>query len=241
MTRYQQACEDARHLLGRCYDGVLSTLSTDLPGYPFGSVMPFCLDRAGQPVILIANIAQHTRNVRHDPRVSLIVFDRAQEDLQTHGRLTFMCDAEHLSAEHAQDPANRYFRFFPETRDFRQTHDFEFWTLVPRRIRYIGGFGDIHWLQPSDLIEPNPFDEPTERHIVEHMNTDHSDALRRYLGRADQPSMDTPAMVGIDARGIHVRAGARIDRCVFQAPVRSAEEARQALVRMARAQPPTAL
>ena len=46
------ARDEARALLLACYDGVLSTQSVAMPGYPFGSVVPFCLDRAGQPVIL---------------------------------------------------------------------------------------------------------------------------------------------------------------------------------------------
>jgi putative heme iron utilization protein len=64
---------DARSLLLAAKAGILSTLSLDVPGFPFGSVVPYCLDRGGVPLILIADIAQHTRNLLADPRVSLTV------------------------------------------------------------------------------------------------------------------------------------------------------------------------
>jgi putative heme iron utilization protein len=64
---------DARRLLLAAKAGVLSTLSLDVPGFPFGSVVPYCLDRGGLPLILVADIAQHTRNLLADPRASLTV------------------------------------------------------------------------------------------------------------------------------------------------------------------------
>src|SRR5687768_12394106 len=52
--------QEARHLLRRHNLGVLSTHSVEVPGYPFGSVTPYAVDRAGEPLILISSIAQHT-------------------------------------------------------------------------------------------------------------------------------------------------------------------------------------
>src|SRR5688572_14879126 len=34
--------------------GVLSTISVDLPGYPFGSLTPYCLDRMCRPIVYIS-------------------------------------------------------------------------------------------------------------------------------------------------------------------------------------------
>ena len=35
-----------------------------MPGFPFGSVVPYCLDEQGRPLILISRIAQHTHNLQ---------------------------------------------------------------------------------------------------------------------------------------------------------------------------------
>ena len=65
--------ERVRALLSQVPVGTLSTLSRKHPGFPFGSLMPFVLDIAGQPIFLISNMAMHTQNLKEDPRCSLFV------------------------------------------------------------------------------------------------------------------------------------------------------------------------
>ncbi len=225
----------ARRLLLRAYHGVLSTHSVDAPGYPFGSVAPYCLDRAGQPVILISRIAQHTKNIKSNPKVSLIVADDAADDVQAAARLTLLADAVRL-ADGCEAMAARYYEYFPRSRDYHATHDFDFYRLVLARARYIGGFGEIHWLQPRDVLRANPFTSAQELRIIRHMNEDHVEAMRRYCRQAgvrlDQGL--APALAGLDAEGFHLRVGARIVRFEFSQPVSNMQEARAALVAMAR-------
>ncbi|MGH7346255.1 MAG: DUF2470 domain-containing protein, partial [Candidatus Rokuibacteriota bacterium] len=118
-----------------------------------------------------------------------------------------------------------------------KTHDFDFHRLEPVRARYIGGFGDIHWLEPKRLLLPNPFTSEEELGMVRHMNEDHTEAMQRYCLNAGLalPKAVTPVMTGIDAEGFHLRLGARIVRFEFPTPVQSPMEVRQALVAMARA------
>lgn len=44
-----KAGKHARELLLKEYRGVLSTHSKAMPGFPFGSVVPYCLDAEGRP------------------------------------------------------------------------------------------------------------------------------------------------------------------------------------------------
>src|SRR4029077_18000207 len=85
----------ARTLLLTESFGVMSTISLDVPGYPFGSIAPYCVDEQCRPIIYISNIAQHTRNITADPRVSLTVVDNSGDsnDVQAQGRITCMADA----------------------------------------------------------------------------------------------------------------------------------------------------
>lgn len=62
-----KAATQARELLLKEYRGVLSTHSKSMPGFPFGSVVPYCLDADGNPLILISRIAQHTHNLQKTP------------------------------------------------------------------------------------------------------------------------------------------------------------------------------
>jgi heme iron utilization protein len=227
----------ARALLTACYDGVLATLSVDCAGYPFGSVVPYCLDAEMRPVILIASIAQHTKNIRHDRRVSLTLFDREMPDLQASGRVTYLGDAERLAPGAALDAAAaRYCRYFPEAVDYDRTHDFAYYVIVPKRLRFIGGFGAIHWLEPQHALARNPFDAAAERGIVEHMNVDHADAVRHYCVRSGYavPDHVHPVLVGCDGEGIDIRIGKRIRRVAFADPVDNLQAVRATLVAMAR-------
>nr|MBF0684076.1 HugZ family protein [Pseudomonas sp.] len=151
-----EAGKNARQLLLKEYRGVLSTHSVKMPGFPFGSVVPYCLDAHGWPLILISRIAQHTRNLQAEGKCSLLVGERAAEDVQAAGRLTVLAEARPLADPQAIDAAAlRYYRYFPEAQDYHRVHDFDFWVLQPVRWRYIGGFGSIHWL--DDVALANPF------------------------------------------------------------------------------------
>jgi putative heme iron utilization protein len=231
----EEAGAEARSLLLAAYQGVLSTHSRDMPGYPFGSVAPYCLDSDGLPLVLISELAQHTKNLRADPRCSFIVVAYG-EDIQANARLTLVGECNPLQDEAAiAAAAARYYRFFPDSTDFHRIHDFHFFRLVPQRCRFIGGFGRIHWLPPEAVLKPNPFSGEREADIVAHMNDDHGDALVHYCRQAGFEPRVAPVMAGIDGEGIHLRLGARILWIPFAAPVETPLQAREALVAMARA------
>lgn len=225
----------ARTLLARSTYGVLATHSVAQPGYPLGSVTPFVLDANGCPLILISSIAQHTRNVQADVRCSLTVTEPASDDVQAAGRLCLLADAEPLPAEDAAI-GERYFAFFPEARSYHKAHDFAFWRLRPVRLRYIGGFGKIHWFDPATVIRPNPLSWADESRAVQHMNADHQAALRSYCRHAGLPESDAdPVMAGADGEALYLRLGRRIHRLPFNTPVTNLDELRQATIAMCQA------
>lgn len=231
-----EAGAEARALLLEACQGVLSTHSQDMPGYPFGSVAPYCLDGEGRPLFLISELAQHTKNLRANPRCSFIVIARG-EDIQANARLTLVGDCDALQDEaEIEAAAARYYRYFPDSRDFHRIHDFRFFRLAPQRCRFIGGFGRIHWLPPETVLLPNPFAGAREADIVGHMNEDHGEALAHYCRQAGLHAGATaPLMAGIDGEGMHLRVDGRVVRIAFAAPVATPLQARETLVAMARA------
>ncbi len=225
----------ARRLLLTKHHGVLSTISVDTPGYPFGSVVNYCLSRDGIPIILISRIAQHTLNIQADPKVSLIVNEDGKDDIQSAARLTYLADAKILPPPD-KDPALRYYGFFPEAQRYHEELEFDFYRLDPVRARYIGGFGEIHWIPTEQLNRRNPFDQDDESGMVQHMNDDHRDAMARYCrdaGFACDPA-EPPAMAGIDGEGFDFRLGHRLIRFAFDEPVSTSGQVREKLVAMAR-------
>lgn len=237
MTQERSVGDDVFDLLSSNYQGVLSTQSQAMPGYPFGSVVPYCLDATGQPIILISQIAQHTKNVLADPKASLITLEQGAEDIQAAARLTLIGDVQRVPDDEAEQAAEAYYRFFPQSRDYHKTHDFDFYRLNVVRLRYIGGFGRINWLEPEQALRHNAFDDATRHGMLEHMNADHVEAMRKYC---DQAGIDhgehAPEMVGIDQFGFQLRLGPNIHRFHFQDAAESPEAIRAALVAMARAE-----
>lgn len=217
--------------------GVLSTHSADCPGYPFGSVVPIGFDDVYRPVLLISRLAQHTRNITDNPRVSLLFSDVAQlggRDVQTCARITLLGEVQPLDTEAAAQIVTRYCRFYPQAESYYKELDFDFYCLCPEKLRFIAGFGQIHWVEPGQLFTVNPFAGQSERDICEHMNNDHADALLRYCqqGTVKLPEGVEPVMVGVDEFGFHQRVGERIFRFNFPEPVQTPDQVRQALIAM---------
>ena len=233
MSKNEQAAQKARTLFNTRCDGVLSTHSIDLPGYPFGSITPYCLNRNGQAVILISTIAQHTKNIKANNKVSLIAFDDAAKDSQASGRVTYIGDARAIDDD---EIAERYYRFYPGSRDFHKTHDFNFYLIEFVRARYIGGFGQIFWVENNDFIKANPFSFDEEAGMIDHMNADHLDAIQHYCDLFDitYSAKEQPTLVGLDSEGFHLRVEGSIHRLEFNHPVTNTSEARSALVELAR-------
>jgi hypothetical protein len=230
-----KAAKHARELLLKEYRGVLSTHSKAMPGFPFGSVVPYCLDARGWPLILISRIAQHTHNLQMQAKCSLLVGERNAEDVQAAGRLTLLAEARQLRDEaDIEAAAARYYRYFPTSRNYHRAHDFDFWVLQPVRARYIGGFGAIHWLET--IVQTNPFAGDVEQGMLEHMNADHAAAIVHYVELAGLPQHQPAELVGIDGEGFHLRIGSALHWLAFAEPCATPGAVRQALVALARAE-----
>ncbi len=228
---------EARQLLLDESHGVLGTISEDIGGYPFGSVVPYCLDRGGLPVILISRLAQHTKNLAADPRCCLTVLESGAESVQAGGRLTWIGDIEAV-AKDDEDTASRYCRYFPEGVTYATELDFDFFRIRPVKVRYIGGFGRIHWVGDAAMVRPSPFSREVEDGIVTHMNEDHVDAMRRYCALVGADTADhEPCMAGVDDLGVHLRVGEKIVRIRYSEPATHPGAVRAQLVALARRGP----
>lgn len=232
MTDTLNRAPAARHLLASQRHGVLSTHSVDLPGYPFGSLTPYVPSHAGEPLILISTLAQHTRNILEDARISLMVYDGQNPDVQAAARLTWVGEAIKVDADDT-GARERYMRYFPDAAGYFEAHDFDLYRLSLKRARFIGGFGRIYWVEPGEMVHANPF-AGTEVSIVTHMNEDHAHNLLAYCRAFQGVGAERAVMLGIDAEGFDVLADERVLRFTFEAPIATPEEARAALVKMAR-------
>lgn len=140
-----------RALLAAESHGVLCTAHARHGGWPFGSLAPFALTAEREPVFLFSEIAEHTHNLRADPRASLLVQDRAALDQPLAGaRATLMGTAEAPQGDARRRTLAGYLARFPEAAAWASAHDFAPWVLRVERVRWIRGFGSMGWVERRD-------------------------------------------------------------------------------------------
>ncbi|MGD0268166.1 MAG: DUF2470 domain-containing protein [Candidatus Sulfotelmatobacter sp.] len=230
--------ERARTLvyLGRI--GSLSTLSRKQPGFPFGSVMPYGLDPRGRPLFLISSMAMHTQNLQADPRASLLVTQPdASGDPLGASRVTVIGNVLTIPKPEIPEARQLYLDRYANSKYWVDFEDFSFYRMDVLDVYYVGGFGVMGWVQASDynLAQPDPLADAATG-IIEHMNTDHKDALvllaRTLAGIESQEA----AMTSVDRLGFHVRLkttdGMKGARIAFSREVTNPMETRKVLVEM---------
>jgi putative heme iron utilization protein len=226
-------------LLHSARNGVLSTLSAQHGGWPFGSLTPYAVAREGALVLVLSDLAEHTRNVRADARASLFVQDPAHVDSPQAGARVCVLGRVHLLEDEAREDARaRYVARHPEGEGFLRKLDFRVYALVPEQVRLIGGFGRIAWL-PGSVLVPDPARDPLHAEaagIVAHMNQDHAEVLSLYCAAFRGRAGVQAVMTGIDRWGFDVQDAASGERFRFDfaASLETPEAVRKAVVAMAR-------
>src|SRR5215471_16419772 len=84
-------------------------------------------------------------------------------------RVTCIANARPIGGDETY-VSNRYFRYFPSARQYEQKHDYSFFRLELVRMRFIGGFGEIYWVEAHEFMTKSPFSEAQELQIIQHMN-----------------------------------------------------------------------
>lgn len=140
----QTLAQLARDLAVKERTAALCTMSKRHAGYPFGSVVQYSLDPDGRPVLLISNMAMHTKNLAAEPRSSIMIQETVPKDsMLTAARLTFIGELRPtLPDEVRQAFLDRH----PDAAQWVDFGDFGFYRMDIVDIYYVGGFGVMGWV-----------------------------------------------------------------------------------------------
>src|SRR6266581_7500959 len=227
--------ERARTLMYLGRIGSLSTLSRKQPGFPFGSVMPYGLDGHGRPIFLISTMAMHTQNLQADACASLLVTqDDSGGDPLGASRVTLVGNVLPLPEWEVAEARELYLARYANSKYWVDFEDFSFYRMDVVDVYYVGGFGVMGWVSAWEYnrAKPDPLAD-VGIGIIQHINTDHRDALivlARVLAGIESQEV---AMTSVDRLGFHVRVktqdGMRGVRIAFSREVTSPAEARSVL------------
>ena len=123
----------------------IAALGTSHEGAPFVSMISFARPDDGSAFYVhISRLAQHTRDMDADPRVSLLLTepDDGRSDPQTLARVTIQCRAEKVerSDEAYASIQKLYLAQFPASAQLFSFGDFGLWKLIPEKARFVAGF-----------------------------------------------------------------------------------------------------
>ena len=217
---------DVRQWLLENFRATLCTTAAKplIAGHPFGSIVPFAIDRYGKPYLMIAEIAAHTANLKQDPRAALMVSDpSAAGDPQASWRITLIGSMKRISVEGSEhrfkssavqvsqdeydDMHRRYVERVPQADGYIKQHDFSYWRMEEIvSVRYIAGFGRICWVEGQDVLR-EPLGgglESAAQPAVDHMNEDHHHNMIEMCQGLYGFSPKSAKMFDLDATGFHV-------------------------------------
>lgn len=221
----------ARALIHEAEDAALGTLSAS--GSPHVSHVATATLVSGAPLVLISNLAVHTKNIRIDARASLLFVAPIGTDPDTNTRARVSVNGRLVPVEDPATVRNRYLRRQPAASAYVDFTDFTFMALRPESAHIVAGFGRITDLSPDDLLagaEDTAAVAAMEEGAARHMDEDHADAMALMANVLAEVPGGPWRAVGIDPLGIDLGGPDRVVRVEFDAPATSAKEVRMALV-----------
>lgn len=221
-----------RRLIRTSRSGVLSTVDSETGGTPYGSFVLTSCTMDASPLLLLSDLARHSRNIAADPRVSLII-GKLGLDALSQTRATLIGRIEPSDDE---DQKERFLRHHGGARSQMTFGDFHLYRLRLESVHFIAGFGRIETLPADDVILLDPDGTAlakAETEIVAHMNNDHTDAVHGYASAlADRHGLGW-TMTGIDPEGMDLARNDTESRVDFDVLIDGPESARAELVRLA--------
>ncbi len=180
--------------------------------------------------VFTRDLAEHTRNLRADPRASLLVWEEGALDPLATGRVTLL--GQLLEDDSGRDD---FLARHPEAERYASFKDFHWFRLAVESARYVGGFGRMSWVSGEEYgsAAPDPV-APLAAGIKAHMNEDHEEHMllmaRHFSGVTGQRAR----LVEVDSLGFTMRVDETEVGLDFPQPVSTSTEVRQAMVELVR-------
>lgn len=228
------AKSEAKLLLRTARSAALATLAA---GRPFASLVNTATFYDGSPILLLSQLAAHTRHLAEDGRLSLLLGRPGRGDPLAHPRLTLLGAAEKVADNERRAIVRaRFLNRHPKSALYADFADFAFYRVSLDEAHLNGGFARAASFTGTELLTTiNEADDliATEPAAISHINDDHATVpalLAQAFGRRGAGHWRA---AGIDPEGLDLCKDDEICRVTFPAPVTSGAELRQVLMDLA--------
>lgn len=232
----EQPGQTVRGLMRRAGRAALATaLARDASAWPYASLVLAALDHDASPLLLLSDLADHSRNIAADPRVGLL-FDGTVgwRDPLAGARA---CVLGRIEPDPSTRLLARYVARHPGAEAYAGFRDFKLYRVAVERAHLVAGFGRIHWIGADEVLFDTAGAEPlaeAEADILGHMNRDHAEAVQLIARHVLGLDGEGWRLVGIDPEGCDFGRDGSLARAAFDKKVVDGESARVELVRLAR-------
>jgi putative heme iron utilization protein len=226
----REMARSARRLLRRC---ARAALATNMLGAPYVSLVRCAVDFDASPLLLLSDLARHSRNIAFDPRVSLLFDDTAHlPDPLSGPRLTVLGRTQSTA-----DPglAARFAAHCPESRAYAGFADFRMYRVAIERGHLVAGFGRIAWIDGNELLFSGDCAAiaAAEPAILARLGQELREPLARCVARRLGDNGAGWRASGCDPEGLDLRRGETVARLEFAAPISTPEALPDALAQLA--------
>ena len=211
-----------------------AALATSLRGAPYASLVLVAADLDASPLLLLSDLAQHSRNIAFDPRVSVLLDGtEGHADRLDGPRLTLVGRAEAIAGPRL---LARFTARHPSSALYAGFADFRVYRVAVERGHLVAGFGRIEWIEAADLLLSGDTSAlaAAEPAILAQINQDRAAALDLLAQRLARRSGAGWRATGVDPQGVDLRRDGETARLDFPAPASTPEAVDAALAGLAR-------
>lgn len=209
-----------RRLMRAADRAVLATILTGQPlPWPYASLVLVAFDHDCAPLLLLSDLAEHTKNILADPRVSLLIDGTGGHSVPLAGpRLTLLG----LAARN-DDPRlrRRFLARHPSAELYANLPDFHLYRVAVERGHLVGGFGKIRWIEAPELrvaVDSEAF-ETLAASVIETVNRDHAPAVDALAHKASGTATVGWQVSDLDPEGVELRREDSAVRYDFDEPL----------------------
>jgi putative heme iron utilization protein len=187
--------------------------------WPYASLVLLACDHDAAPLLLMSDLAEHSKNIAAEGRAALLVDGTAgRVDPLTGPRVTLLG-----TVDKTEDPRlkARFVARHPSAALYADFADFHLYRVTVARAHFVAGFGRIHWIEAADFT----FDADTatfadaEESTIQQLSKQADPLAQLATGRRAEGWR----LTGIDPEGLDLRREGAVARIEFPSPVATAE------------------